>query len=222
MHEDCSFLDSKYEIDKQIQELKETTKQLQISIQDTYETIYKIINESKNDQNKSGYATEKKLEEYKKILDDIISFQKKSIEEYQKANLKQDEQINMINKKLESFTQNYNCLEQNQTSITQQIQELNSSIQKLNHDFHNGWRTEFLKDASEMMIANTTDSFKQMQKSMSDMQNIYLKMFESKLKTNEKIADRKTVDINRIMLYIFGSGGLLFIALEIIKNFFVK
>jgi len=72
------------------------------------------------------------------------------------------------------------------------------------------------------MIANTTDSFKQMQKSMSDMQNIYLKMFESKLKTNEKITDRKTVDINRIMLYIFGSGGLLFIVLEIIKNFFVK
>lgn len=222
MHEDCSFLDSKYEIDKQIQELKETTKQLQISIQDTYETIYKIINECKNDQNKSGHATEKKLEEYKKILDDIISFQKKTIEEYQKANLKQDEQINMINKKLESFTQNYNCLEQNQTTITQQMQELNSSIQKLNHDFHNGWRTEFLKDASEMMIANTTDSFKQMQKSMSDMQNIYLKMFESKLKTNEKITDRKTVDINRIMLYIFGSGGLLFIVLEIIKNFFVK
>lgn len=222
MHEDCSFLDSKYEIDKQIQELKETTKQLQISIQDTYETIYKIINESKNDQNKSGHATEKKLEEYKKILDDIISFQKKTIEEYQKANLKQDEQINMINKKLESFTQSYNCLEQNQASITQQIQGLNSSIQKLNHDFHNGWRTEFLKDASEMMIANTTDSFKQMQKSMSDMQNIYLKMFESKLKTNEKITDRKTVDINRIMLYIFGSGGLLFIVLEIIKNFFVK
>ncbi|OQB40758.1 MAG: hypothetical protein BWY04_01217 [candidate division CPR1 bacterium ADurb.Bin160] len=92
----------------------------------------------------------------------------------------------------------------------------------MNHDFHNGWRTEFLKDASEMMIANTNDSFKQMQKSMSDMQNIYLKMFESKLKTNEKITDRKTVDINRIMLYIFGSGGLLFIVLEIIKNFFVK
>ncbi len=222
MHGDCSFLDSKQEIDKQIQELKETTKQLQLSIQDTYETIYKIINESKNDQNKSGHETEKKLEEYKKILDDIISFQKKTIEEYQNANLKQDEQINMINKKLESFTQSYNCLEQNQASITQQIQELNSSIQKLNHDFHNGWRTEFLKDASEMMIANTNDSFKQMQKSMSDMQNIYLKMFESKLKTNEKITDRKTVDINRIMLYIFGSGGLLFIVLEIIKNFFVK
>lgn len=222
MHEDCPFLDSKQEIDKQIQELKETTKQLQLSIQDTYETIYKIINESKNNQNKSGHETEKKLEEHKKILDDIISFQTKTIEEYQKANLKQDEQINMINKKLESFTQSYNCLEQNQASITQQIQELNSSIQKLNHDFHNGWRTEFLKDASEMMIANTTDSFKQMQKSMSDMQNIYLKMFESKLKTNEKITDRKTVDINRIMLYIFGSGGLLFIVLEIIKNFFVK
>ena len=222
MHEDCPFLDSKQEIDKQIQELKETTKQLQLSIQDTYETIYKIINESKNNQNKSGHETEKKLEEHKKILDDIISFQNKTIEEYQKANLKQDEQINMINKKLESFTQSYNCLEQNQASITQQIQELNSSIQKLNHDFHNGWRTEFLKDASEMMIANTTDSFKQMQKSMSDMQNIYLKMFESKLKTNEKITDRKTVDINRIMLYIFGSGGLLFIVLEIIKNFFVK
>lgn len=222
MHEDCPFLDSKQEIDKQIQELKETTKQLQLSIQDTYETIYKIINESKNNQNKSDHETEKKLEEHKKILDDIISFQNKTIEEYQKANLKQDEQINMINKKLESFTQSYNCLEQNQASITQQIQELNSSIQKLNHDFHNGWRTEFLKDASEMMIANTTDSFKQMQKSMSDMQNIYLKMFESKLKTNEKITDRKTVDINRIMLYIFGSGGLLFIVLEIIKNFFVK
>lgn len=222
MHEDCSFLDSKQEIDKQIQELKETTKQLQLSIQDTYETIYRIITEAKNSQNKSGYETEKKLVEYKKILDEIITFQKGTIEEYQKANLKQDEQINMINKKLEGFAQSYDCLEQNQTSITQQIQELNSSIQKLNHDFHNGWRTEFLKDASEMMIANTNDSFKQMQKSMSDMQNIYLKMFDSKLKTNEKIADRKVVDINKIMLYIFGSGGLLFITLEIIKQFFLK
>lgn len=154
----------------------------------------------------------------------------KQIEEIQEKLCEYDNQINQLYDILdESVTNQSKHIKRLESSIqvaNEQIYELKQQLQSLKHHLDNGWKADLI---NKMLEQNTEYMNKLLAQNVNHISNLIdskLKLqFEEKkqqIEADKLKTERKVVDVNKLLLTIFASGGVVYMILDIIRRLIGK
>ena len=147
--------------------------------------------------------------QYTRSVDDMLNVIQLIIDEEQQRNIVQDDLICKIQEQL--------------TILSKQVEELAASVEKFKEHMDNGWRQEFIDMFSEQ-TKYMSKELQNMQFEQSRQQNSVVidemkAVYNSFLQLNEKKKDKHTIDWNQLILGQFGTGGIIYLIVEIITRF---
>lgn len=152
----------------------------------------------------------KEFEVYQQSIDDMLNVIQLIIDEEWQRNIQQDLRIKDIQDQLDA--------------MSQQLEDLYSVLKDFQDHMDNGWRQGFL-DMMKDQLQYVSKELQDVQIQQSKMQNQALveemkAVYNSFIEINEKKKDKHTIDWNQILIGQLGTGGIIFIVVELILRFF--